>query len=275
MYRYLDIALAGAKRVLGAALFLAGILFAAMAFAEPPDALGAGDSVRVTVLQNPDLTTETRVSERGTILFPLIGEVRVAGLTPEEVAARIAARLRGGKLVLEPQVSVRVLEVRSRLVSVLGQVARPGLYPLDGADTRLTDVLALAGGVTSDGADTVTVVATRDGRTRHIEVNLPAMYRSGNLSRDLRVHRGDSIYVPRASVFYIYGEVQHPGAYRLAPGMTVMQALSAGGGLTLRDTERGLRIERAAADGNPRTIDAHLGTRVEPNDVIRVAESWF
>lgn len=263
-------------RALAAALFLlVAILTIATAFGQGRETLGAGDSVRITVFQNPDLTTETRLSEAGTISFPLIGEVSLAGLTPEGAAARIAAQLRDGKFVLKPQVSVEVTKLRSRQVSVLGEVARPGRYPLDGARVRLTDVLALAGGITQQGADTVTVVAARGDATNRIEVDVPAMYRAGDFSRDIELHSGDSIYVPRAPVFYIYGEVRRAGVYRLEPGMTVAQALSVGGGLTERGTERGLEIRRRTPDGKAREIEARLTASVEPDDVIYVKESLF
>lgn len=256
-------------------LLLAGTLLAGAALAQPGERLGDGDSVRITVFQNPDLTTETRISERGTITFPLIGEVALAGLTRDAAQARIAARLRDGKFVLDPQVGVELVTVRSRQVSVLGEVAHPGRYALDGARMTLTDVLALAGGIAPDGDNTVTVVTQRGGKAETVRVNVPAMYRGGTLAQDIALHSGDAVYVPRAPVFYIYGEVRRPGVYRLAAGMTVMQALSVGGGLTERGTERGLEVRRSAAGGKPRTIEAHLSARVEPEDVIYVKESLF
>ncbi|MGH8737617.1 MAG: SLBB domain-containing protein, partial [Burkholderiales bacterium] len=111
--------------------------------------------------------------------------------------------------------------------------------------------------------------------TNRIEVDVPAMYRAGDFSRDIELHSGDSIYVPRAPVFYIYGEVRRAGVYRLEPGMTVAQALSVGGGLTERGTERGLEIRRRTPDGKAREIEARLTASVEPDDVIYVKESLF
>src|SRR5438552_13855698 len=105
----------------GAAL----LAFAIQGQADSRETLGAGDSIRITVFQNPDLTTETRISERGTITFPLVGEISLAGLAPVDAEARIAEKLIKGKFVLKPQVSLNVVRVRSRQVSVLGQVARP------------------------------------------------------------------------------------------------------------------------------------------------------
>jgi len=264
-----------AARRLAGLLCLAAMTLSVAAFGQSREILGEGDSVRITVFQNPDLTTETRISERGTITFPLVGEISLAGLTPVGAEARIAEHLIKGKFVLKPQVSLNVVRVRSRQVSVLGQVARPGRYPLDDTSSNLTDILALAGGVSPTGDDNVTVMVTRNGKTSKLEINVPTMYRTGDLSRNLALQNGDTIFVQRAPVFYIYGEVQRAGAYRLEPLMTVMQALSVGGGVTPRGTDRGLKIRRKTVDGKFQAIDAHLTDPVQPDDVIYVRESLF
>jgi polysaccharide export outer membrane protein len=239
------------------------------------ETVGAGDTVRVTVFQNPDLTTETRVSEQGTIVFPLIGEVSVAGQTPVGAGARIAEQLKQGRYMKDPQVNVTVIQVRSRQVSVLGYVTRPGRYALDDTSAKLTDILALAGGITTGGADTVTVVGDRNGSEKKLEINIPAMIRNGDTSANFDVQNGDTIFVQRAPVFYIYGEVQRAGAYRLEPNTVVMQALSLGGGLTTRGSDRGLTIHRRMPDGTLRKLDAKLFEPVQPDDVIYVRESLF
>ena len=154
-------------------------------------------------------------------------------------------------------------------------VARPGRYPLDDTSSNLTDILALAGGVTPAGDDYVTVMVTRNGKTARLEINVPTMYRTGDLSRNLQLENGDTIFVQRAPVFYIYGEVQRAGSYRLEQAMTVMQALSVGGGVTPRGTDRGLKIRRRKPDGTFQAIDAHLTDPVQPDDVIYVRESLF
>jgi polysaccharide export outer membrane protein len=264
-----------AARRLAAFLCLAAMTLSVAAFGQSRETLGEGDSLRITVFQNPDLTTETRISERGSITFPLIGEVVIAGLTPAGAEAEIAKQLIRGKFVLKPQVSLNVVRVRSRQVSVLGQVARPGRYPLDDTSSNLTDILALAGGVSPTGDDNVTVMVKRNGKTAKLEINVPTMYRTGDLSRNLQLENGDTIFVQRASVFYIYGEVQRAGSYRLEPAMTVMQALSLGGGVTPRGTDRGLKIRRRTPDGTFQAIDARLTDPVQPDDVIYIRESLF
>lgn len=240
-----------------------------------PELLGDGDSVRVTVFQNPDLTTEARVSERGTITFPLIGEVVVGGLTAEGAAVRIADRLTRGKFVIRPQVSVTVQQVRSRQVSVLGEVGKPGRYPLDDVSNSLTDVLARAGGINGEGDDNVVVVRTQNGKETRTAIDVPQMYRTGDMSLDMRLENGDVVYVKRAQQFYLYGQVQKAGAYRLQPQMSVMQAISVGGGLTPRGTLRGLQIQRRTADGQMQTVGVHLNDVVRADDVIVVRERLF
>jgi polysaccharide export outer membrane protein len=245
----------------------------APATAQSRETLGAGDTIRVTVFQNPDLNTETRISERGSIVFPLIGEVTLAGQTPAGAGLRIADQLKSRNFMKDPQVTVTLLQVRSRQVSVLGNIVRPGRYALDESNLTLTDILALAGGISPEGADSVTVIAKRNGSEQKLEVNIAEMMRKGDMSRNFEIENGDMVYVHRAPVFYIYGEVQRAGAYRLEPNMAVMHALSVGGGLTQRGTVRGLQIHRRMPNGSVRRFDAQLTDQVQPDDLIFVRES--
>jgi len=225
--------------------------------------LGVGDAIRVTVFQQPDLTTEARITERGTIAMPLIGEEKVVGMTPAEAAAKIAAELKKGKYLKAPQVSIALVTLRSQQVSVLGLVTRPGRYALDDTSSRLADVIAAAGGLTPEGSNSVTVIR---GQQRH-QVSL--------LGKGFQLQGGDTIHVERAPVFYIYGEVTRAGAYRLEPGLTVMQAISLGGGITPRGSDRRLKLRRAGPDGKMTETDAGLRDAVKADDVIYVKESLF
>jgi polysaccharide export outer membrane protein len=170
---------------------------------------------------------------------------------------------------------VLVQQYRSQQVSVLGQVNKPGKIALD-TISSLTDLLALAGGIAPTGSDVVVVIARqKDGSIRKREINLDTMITSGEMAGNVAVANGDIIYVPRARMFYIYGEVQKPGAYRLERGMTVMQALSVGGGLTVRGTERGVRLHRRDPGGTVQTIEPGLADAIQENDVVFVRESLF
>lgn len=260
------------QRVLG--VFV--MLFLSPAFAaQSADVLGVGDSVRITVFQYPDLTTETRISQRGTVIFPMVGEVKIDGLTPAAAGTKIARQLKQGKFLLNPQVHLVMTELRSRQVSVLGQVNKPGRYALDETSAKLTDVLALAGGVGPLGADKVSVVLNRNGKAEKVEIDVAAMVRSGDLSKNIDIHHGDTVYVQRAPTFYIHGEVRRAGSYRFEENMTVMQAISLGGGLTERATERGININRRGPNGKLQRIDVTLNDRIQPDDVIHIKEGWF
>ena len=239
------------------------------------EAVGTGDTLHITVFRNPDLTTDVKVSDQGTILFPLVGDVKVTGLTPQQVGHRIATLLRDGKFVVNPEVAVSLAQVSSRQVSVLGNVNKPGRYPIDNVNNKLTDFLAAAGGIAGTGSDAVTIMSTRDGQSTKNTVDITGMFRDGDLTKNVVLSPGDTIYVHRAPMVYVYGEVQKAGAYRLEPHMTVMQAIAMGGGLTVRGTERGVRIHRRDANGNVKKIDASLTDLVQSDDVVFVRESLF
>lgn len=236
--------------------------------------LGSGDVVKISVYNNPDLTVETRVSANGFVTFPLLGQVSVSGLSTAAAEKKIAAQLVSGGYVKDPQVNILVSVLASQQVSVLGQVNRPGRFPLDGS-RNLLDVLALAGGIGVDGGDVVTVLRPRDGKTTKMVIDIVDIVRTGNAKDDLELTGNDVVYVERAPRFYIYGEVQRPGTFRIERSMTVLQALAAGGGLTPRGTERGLRIQRRAADGKLQELKAELNDLVQSDDVLYVRESLF
>ncbi|MDR0701822.1 MAG: polysaccharide export protein EpsE [Azoarcus sp.] len=237
--------------------------------------LGPGDIIRITVFQNPDLTTEVRVSEKGVLTFPLIGAVSVGGMTTSAAETEIATRLREGGFVRQPQVNVLPIQIRGNQVSVLGRVNRPGRFPLETANLRLTDIIATAGGIAADGADAVVFIGVRNGKQIRREIDLPALFINGDLVNDLPMSGGDLIYVHRAPMFYIYGEVNRPGAFRLERNMSVMQGLATGGGTSSRGTTRGLRIHRREANGTLKVIEPGLDDLLRADDVIYVKESLF
>lgn len=237
--------------------------------------LSAGDTIRIMVFQSPDLTLEARVTEAGAISYPLLGSLRIAGQTVAQVEKRITDGLRDGNFIKQPQVTVSLVQVRGNQASVLGQVNRPGRYPIESAELRLTDLLAMAGGISTAGSERLTVVGTRNGQPHRVEVDLPKVFAEGSRTGDIVIQNGDVVWVDRAPTIYIYGEVQRPGAIRLERGMTVMQALASGGGLTLRGTEKGLRVHRKGADGKIEILQPSLDDAVRDSDVIYVRESLF
>lgn len=245
--------------------------------------LGSGDGIRITVFQNPDLTLETRVAERGAVTYPLIGTVQLGGLTISEAEQLIARKLAEGKFVQRPQVSILLLQIKGNQVAVLGMVNRPGRFPIETGNTRVSDMLATAGGPIPPGsmaapfgaADVVVVTGTREGKAYRREIDIPGMLLGTKSENDILVADGDVLYLHRAPVFYIYGEVQRAGTYRLERGMTVLQALATGGGLSARGTERGLRIYRRKSEGEPQVIQPAMTDTLLPDDVVQVRESLF
>lgn len=236
--------------------------------------LGVGDVVKITVYNNPDLTTEAEISETGTISFPLLGDVKIGDLTKRAAETMLAETLVKKGYLKTAQVNILVTTYRSLQASVLGEVKNPGKYSIDTAST-ITDLLAQAGGITSEGSRVVTLIQQQGGIQKKREIDLGNVLASGEAGANLVVNNNDIVYVSKAPVFYIYGEVREPGAYRLEPNMTLRQALSVGGGLTVRGTERGLTIDRKGADGTVVTMDATPTSVVEEGDVVQVPESWF
>ncbi|WP_341677861.1 polysaccharide export protein EpsE [Niveibacterium sp. SC-1] len=241
----------------------------------PEYAIGAGDVLRVSVFQNPDLTLETRVSENGSISYPLVGTVSVGGESLSAAEKKIAQRLKDGGFVVQPQVTIFVLQIHGNQVAVLGQVNKPGRYPLDTANSHLSDLLATAGGIASTGADVVIFTGVRGGKPVRREIDIASMFLSNERDNDIVMQAGDILYVHRAPVFYIYGEVQRPGVFRLERGVTVMQALATGGGLTAKGTQRGVRIQRRDPQGKVLAVEPLLDEQLRPDDVVYVKESIF
>jgi len=231
--------------------------------AQTPDKLGPGDAVHVTVFQQPDLTTDARINEAGAIAMPLVGTVKLSGQSTSEAANTIADALKEGKYLKQPQVAVALTTVRSRQVSMLGLILHPGRYPLEEQHSRLPDLIAAAGGIAAGGSEEVVVI--RDGKQQKVNA----------LVKDFELKGGDTVYIDRAPVFYIYGEVMHSGAYPVKAGMTVMQAISIGGGITPRGSENRIKLRRVAPDGKTREYSASLVDTIKADDVIFVKESLF
>jgi polysaccharide export outer membrane protein len=237
--------------------------------------LSPGDQIKITVFQNPDLLTETRVSEAGTITFPLIGQVQVGGLSPSAAEARIARKLKDGNFLVDPQITLFVQQIQGSQVAALGQFNRPGRYPLQTTQMRLSDLIATAGGIAATGGDSVIFTGKRNGKAVWKEIDIATTFVNNQLDNDFILEPGDVLFVDRYPLFYIYGEVQRPGSYRVERGMTLVQALAAGGGLTQRGTQRGVRIKRRDAKGLMVELKAELDDPIEPGDVVYVRESLF
>ncbi|HEY5759994.1 MAG TPA: SLBB domain-containing protein [Steroidobacter sp.] len=258
--------------MLSAVLLMICSLLSSSGFAADSDyRLGSGDLLRVAVFGSPELSGEVRVSESGNITYPLIGQVQVAGKSPTQVEAQLVSAFTEGGYLKQPQVSVLVVEYRSQKVSVMGHVTKPGQYSLQ-SSSRVLDVLAEAGGpINEEAADTATLMR-KDGSKAAID--LGALF-GGDLAQNYEVGGGDTVYVPRALQFYVYGEVQKPGMYKLERGMTVSRAITKGGGLTTRGSERRVVIKRKDKDGKEQHYSAKGSDLLQADDVLMVKEGLF
>ena len=236
--------------------------------------LGPGDSIKVQVYQNPELSMEVRVTESGGVNYPLVGNLQLGGLTVTEAERAIAKGLKDKDILKAPQVTINVATVRGNQVAVLGQVQRPGRVPLETTNMRVSELLAAAGGVTKDGDDRVVVTGTRAGKPFRKEVDVQALF-AGNATDDVVVQPGDTLFVGKAPSFFLSGEAKVPGNYKVERNMTVQQAVAAGGGITNRGTMNRIRITRTQPDGRQVTIDPRLTDVVQPGDVLIVRESIF
>lgn len=270
---------AALRRAITSAAFMVTLLFVAAgpanAQGKPDYIIGPGDILRVNVYQNPDLTLETRISEGGTISYPLLGNIKLGGLSIAQAEKSISDGLLKGNFLRQPQVNIQLLQVRGNQASVLGVVTRPGRYPIEVTGLRLSELLATAGGVAGGGSDLVTLTGLRDGKVFRKQIDISQLLTVGRLEDDLVIQNGDSIYVDRMPLVYIYGQVQRPGSMRVENGMTVMQVIANGGGLTLRGTDKNIKLHRRSAEGKVVEKEVSLTDLVGPNDVIVVRESLF
>ena len=210
--------------------------------------LGPGDELDVTVYGAPDLSGHTRVSSDGNISIPLIGYVRVGGLSSSEAEAEIEAQLRQHLIVNDPQVSVYAKEFTSSGISVAGEVAKPGFYSALGPH-RLFDVLQAAGGLSERASGSVTI-SHRGDLQNAVKVEFsqdPAeMVRS-----NVELHPGDTVFAAKAPMVYVLGEVNKPGGYILnsASAMTVLRVVAAAGGPTRSASVGGTKMVRRTPSG--------------------------
>lgn len=242
--------------------------------ATPGFTIGPGDTVQITVLGRPELAATGNVSGDGLVTAALVGAVPVLGLTPQQAAQRIARAYKDGQFLVDPQVTVTMTEYQSQQLSVLGEVTSPGRFPMR---TRLSilDALALAGGIKATGAQLAYILRPEDAVVTRYEVDLDALLQAGAGQQYFELLAGDTVVVPKAEVFYIYGEVKAPNAYPLKSGTTVIQALSLAGGLTDKGSDRRIDIKRRDAGGRLQTVAASLNDSLKPDDVVYIRERLF
>ncbi len=256
--------------------------------------IGPGDVLQVAVYGHDELTGTAVVQPGGNVLVPLLGPVVAAGATTEEVESRIAKQLAKG-FVRDAQVSVVVRDYRSQVVYVVGDVARPGTYPLAGA-TRIVEILSRAGPLQTAG-DEVLIVrplgekhrpvlpsevsraaqggaapgTTADARVLHVDMR--AIQR-GQLAENVQLEPNDTVFVPPVEQVFVTGEVRNPGAYSYRQGMTARQAVALAGGYAENASKGGAQVVRETA-GKAKTMKLKLDDALRPGDTVVIKKAWF
>ncbi len=235
--------------------------------------LARGDVVTVTVFGRPELTATVYVSDSGTIDIPLAGEIPVMGLSPGQAAERVATAYREGDFLIDPQVNIVLAALRSQQISIVGEVVKPGRFPID-TRTSILDALALAGGITDQGEERAFILRRKEDGVDRFEIDLSDLLNAGT-GQVPEMRAGDTVVVPKAQLFYVYGAVNRPGSYALRKDMTVIEAIAVAGGLTDRGSTRRVRIKRKIKGEKLDTIGVDLDDAVRAEDVINVRERIF
>jgi polysaccharide export outer membrane protein len=245
--------------------------------------VGVGDKLEIGVFGHDDLSKTAQVRADGTINYPLIGDLSVVGKTVGEVDDELT-RLLAKDYLVDPQVSVEVREYQSQWVTVMGEVHSPGKYFLK-HNMRLIDVLAEAGGVTKD-AGTQIIVTRQNGNDPPQQIVVDRNRILNQTSREFNffMQHGDIIAISEKEVFYIRGEVIRPGPYLLETGMTILKAITIGGGFTQFANRKQVDVLRSSTQGVQKKIrvnmkDIEEGRKedfpLQPNDTIIVPRRIF
>ncbi|MBI5788570.1 MAG: SLBB domain-containing protein [Candidatus Schekmanbacteria bacterium] len=247
-------------------LILVMILLPLTAFAQSVNYVIRGrDVLAITVYDHPDLNTKVRVSESETITFPLLGEVSVKGLTAVGMEKKLAELLSKG-MIVNPQVSVFVEQFKTKKVVLMGEVNKPGKYEwVMDEPTYVADALSNGLGLTKDAGEFLTILRKHEKKQEKLVINLEQLLKKGDMSQNAELQDSDLLYVQRAGYYYIYGEANRPGFYRIEPEMTLIKAMSTAGGPTQLAATEGIRVIRKE-NGKEKTIRVKLNNPLQQND---------
>jgi polysaccharide export outer membrane protein len=250
--------------------------------------VGPEDLLEISVFEIPDLSRTVRVSAKGTISLPLLGEMRVDGLTSMQLETKLRDELTK-RYLQDPQVSVFVREYGSKKVSVIGAVGKPGVYEMLGSRTLL-EILSQAGGLTPQaGAELYVIRPGKDGTGgEKLTVSVNDLMISRNPALNLAIQPGDIISAPndRPSYVYVDGAVKTPGRIEQLASrpISLLQAVAKAGGTTDRANLKGVQILRQQAGGTQTVMQTNLkrirqGKDPDPilqdGDVVVVQETFF
>src|SRR5258706_8908341 len=240
--------------------------------------IGGGDLLEVTVY-GTDFDKQVRVSDAGEISLPLLGTVKLAGLSIREGERVVARELAQRGYFTDPQVSIFDREYASQAISVLGEVQKPGLYPLPGPRTLL-DAISAAGGTTAKAGSKVTI--TRRSRPEHPEI-VPLSYSAEACpTSNPQVFPGDTVVVSKAGIVYVVGDVKQPAGIVMENSrMTVLQAIAMAQGTNPTAKLNSSKVIRKTPDG-PKEIPIRLknilGAKatdlvLQPDDILFIPSS--
>jgi polysaccharide export outer membrane protein len=235
--------------------------------------IGAQDQLKITVLDEADLTGSYRVDSDGDIQYPYLNRVHAAGLTLADMQEKLRAGLAAG-YIKNPQVRVEIESYKSQAVMVAGEVRTPGKIPMTGAMTVL-EALAAAGSPTSTASNELTIARKKAGDPSDAEV-IRVNWKDLQLGKgtDVALQDNDILNIPKAQTFYMDGQVRNPGVHILEPGMTVQQAIALAGGLTERGSDRRITASRLVK-GKLTSIGLKMEDKVMANDVITIGQRLF
>lgn len=225
--------------------------------------IGVGDMVQVAVFDTPELSAKLRVNADGTVELPVAGSAAVSGMTPQEAGDAIAKHLQDAQIMIDPRVTVTIVDYATQEVSVLGEVKSPGNYLLLGPHS-LYNALSAAGGTTEKAGGDIMITHLADPqKLETIQVDSPNY---SQLQRLTNVTAGDVIYVSRAGSVYVLGDVARPGEFSMVAGkrLTVLEAIALAQGTNADAALSRAAIIRKTGDG---------GARIIPVDLKHVAQT--
>lgn len=244
--------------------------------------IGPGDMLHIQVFDTPELEQHARVTDDGNVPLIFLGNVHVAGLTPEAASRLIETDLQQKQYMKHPQVTVNIEQFSTQGVLVSGQVAHPGSYQID-TSRPVLDVLSLAGGLTDVANRQVTIERHGTGeRVQYFVSNNP----EEAFDHSVLIHPGDKVMVPKASVAYMLGDVNRPGGYAFTNNksqLTALQMLALAGGTPPTARPAVARLIRRNGDGYTekeiQLSDMAKGKApdflLEPDDIIYVPYSYL
>jgi polysaccharide biosynthesis/export protein len=253
--------------------------------------IGPGDVLNIAVWGHPDLSRDYAVDPDGYAPFPLINRVKAGGLTTRQVAA-VLVDLLGKDYLVNPQVIVTVKEYLSQKVTILGEMARPGVFYLTGP-TSLVDLLSRAGWLSRGAGKQILLVRDHpptgpggSGTTTIQRLNIDKI-QAGNAAENVPIQAGDTVFVVSRddNSFFVFGEVKKPGSYPLDKETNILEGITIAGGFTEKASPSRTRVIRVGATGQQvLEIDMNdiikrgqrdKAVRLQANDVVVVPESFF